>query len=114
MEQKAKEIVLNPEVIVELGIAVLAVGAGIGGAGIAGGLLGAANIPVKAGGGLMKICLPLGIAGLSAAAGHAASEGVDRTCHNAVRTYKVATKFIQNGIRVEQDEQKTETESNEE
>lgn len=64
----------------DLGLTVVGVLTSIGAAGVTGALLGGCNLSKV--GGLAKICMPLGVAGMSAAAGIMASDAIKQTANN--------------------------------
>lgn len=64
----------------DLGLTVVGVLTSIGAAGVTGALLGGCNLSKV--GGLAKLCMPLGVAGMSAAAGIMASDAIKQTANN--------------------------------
>ena len=64
----------------DIGLAVVGVLTSIGAAGVTGALLGGCNLSKV--GGLAKLCMPLGVAGMSAAAGIMASDAIKQTANN--------------------------------
>jgi len=63
-----------------LGLTLVGVLTSIGAAGVTGALLGGCNLSKV--GGLAKLCMPLGVAGMSAAAGIMASDAIKQTANN--------------------------------
>ena len=64
----------------DLGLTVVGVLTSIGAASVTGALLGGCNLSKI--GGLAKLCMPLGVAGMSAAAGIMASDAIKQTANN--------------------------------
>jgi len=64
----------------DIGLAAVGVLTSIGAAGVTGALLGGCNLSTVRG--LAKLCMPLGVAGMSAAAGIMASDAIKQTANN--------------------------------
>lgn len=64
----------------DLGLTVVGVLTSIGAAGVTGALLGSCNLSKV--GGLAKLCMPLGVIGMSAATGIIASDAIKQTANN--------------------------------
>lgn len=107
MEQKT--IAVDPKLIATIAITGIGVAASIGAAGVTGAVLGSCNLSKV--GGLTKIFMPVGIAGLSAAGGYMAGDAMRRAGTETYEAIDAIGKIMKTyGGAATEEEPKTEQE----
>lgn len=109
--EETKTIAVDPKLIAIANIAITGIGvaASIGAAGVTGAILGSCNLSKV--GGLTKIFMPVGIAGLSAAGGYMAGDAMRRAGTETYEAIDAIGKIMKayGGAATTEEEPKTET-----